>query len=353
MNVLITGVCGFVGSSVARHLIESSSSIRICGIDNLSRSGSESNRRELISLGVDVRHGDLRIASDLETIPKVDWVIDAAALPSVLAGVDGVSSSLQLVQHNLLGTVHLLEFCKRHQVGFTLLSTSRVYSIASLIGLSLDVRSDGFVLADSNADEVSKSGISESFSTAAPVSMYGATKIASETMALEYGLAYDFPVWINRCGVLAGAGQFGRADQGIFSFWLNSHLRKRPLKYLGFGGSGHQVRDCLNVQDLGRLVSKQIEAGVRKDIPRTINVGGGEASAMSLKQLTKWCDDRFGPHSVASSKEERPFDLPWVVLDSSLAKQHWDWEPEITTAETLEQIAQHAEAHPNWLELSQ
>ncbi|XGB41406.1 MAG: hypothetical protein LVS60_14050 [Nodosilinea sp. LVE1205-7] len=49
-------------------------------------------------------HGDLRQASDLETLPPVDWVIDAAANPSVLAGVDGKTSSLQLVQHNLLGT---------------------------------------------------------------------------------------------------------------------------------------------------------------------------------------------------------------------------------------------------------
>ena len=36
-------------------------------------------------------------------------------------------------------------------------------------------------------------------------------------LILEYGECFGFPVWINRCGVLAGAGQFGKADQGIFS----------------------------------------------------------------------------------------------------------------------------------------
>ncbi|MFN9294352.1 MAG: hypothetical protein ACK6EB_40235, partial [Planctomyces sp.] len=50
----------------------------------------------------------------------------------------------------------------------------------------------------------SEQGISEEYSTVAPVSLYGATKLASEALALEYGCTFDFPVWINRCGVLAG-----------------------------------------------------------------------------------------------------------------------------------------------------
>jgi CDP-paratose 2-epimerase len=43
-------------------------------------------------------------------------------------------------------------------------------------------------------------------------------------------------VHINRCGVLAGAGQFGKADQGIFSFWIHSYRARRPMKYIGFEG---------------------------------------------------------------------------------------------------------------------
>ena len=61
-----------------------------------------------------------KAVSDLEPLPGVDWVIDAAANPSVLAGVDGRTSSRQLVEHNLGGTVNLLEFCKLHRAGFTL-----------------------------------------------------------------------------------------------------------------------------------------------------------------------------------------------------------------------------------------
>ena len=49
------------------------------------------------------------------------------------------------------------------------------------------------------------------------------TKLAAETLALEYGEVFDFPAWVNRCGVLAGAGQFGTPDQGIFSYWIHAH----------------------------------------------------------------------------------------------------------------------------------
>ena len=55
----------------------------------------------------------------------------------MLAGVDGRTSSRQLIEHNLNGTVNLLEYCKRHRAGFILLSTSRVYSITALAGLQV------------------------------------------------------------------------------------------------------------------------------------------------------------------------------------------------------------------------
>eukprot|EP01036_Dinobryon_divergens_P001799 gene1799-2362_t len=104
MRILISGVCGFVGSTLARSLAESGAGHTLVGFDNFIRPGSESNRDALKKLGVKLFHGDLRAPSDLETLPAVDWVIDAAANPSVLAGVDGKTSSRQLIEHNLGGT---------------------------------------------------------------------------------------------------------------------------------------------------------------------------------------------------------------------------------------------------------
>lgn len=354
MRILITGVCGFVGSTLARALAESGARQEILGFDNFIRPGSETNRAELRALGVKLFHGDLRAASDLETLPAVDWVIDAAANPSVLAGVDGKTSSRQLIEHNLGGTVNMLEFCKQHRAGFVLLSTSRVYSIAPLASLPVVAENDAFRPASSGPlpPGVSAAGVDESFSTLAPVSLYGTTKLASEALALEYGETFNLPVFINRCGVLAGAGQFGRADQGIFAYWLNAWLRKRPLKYIGFGGLGHQVRDCLHPRDLVPALTQQFTAPKLTAGDRIANFSGGAVSAMSLRQLSDWCAQKFGPHPVAADLAPRPFDIPWIVLDATKAKRLWRWEAKTPTSAILEEIAAHAQKHPEWLDIS-
>lgn len=353
MRVLITGACGFVGSEVARGLLEHCCDLELTGFDNLSRPGAEVNRRHLLRSGVKIIHGDVRSPSDFEGLSRVDWLIDAAANPSVLAGVDGQSSSRQVVEHNLFGTVNMLELCRRYGSTFTLLSTSRVYSIAALAGLEMATEGRRTVPKFSQAFPagVTPSGISEACSTEAPVSLYGSTKLASETLALEYGEAFDHPVWINRCGVMAGAGQFGRPDQGIFSFWINSHLRRKPLRYIGFGGGGTQVRDVLHPRDLIPLLIRQHQSR-SSDKPRICNFGGGVDNSKSLAELADWCDARFSPHEVSGSSEVRAFDLPWVVMDSGRAHETWGWEPVTSVEHVLEEIARHAEEHEDWLEVS-
>jgi CDP-paratose 2-epimerase len=353
MKLLITGAAGFVGSTLIETLLASAEGLEIVGLDNLVRAGSELNREKLRRLGVSFVHGDVRVASDFDNLPAVDWVIDAAANPSVLAGIDGRTSSRQVLEHNLFGTVNMLEYCRRCGAGFILLSTSRVYSIPPLAALPVGVEDDAFfpVIDETTPTGLSARGISELFSTTPPVSLYGASKLASETLALEYGEAFDFEVRINRCGVLAGAGQFGRADQGIYSFWIHSWLREKPLKYIGFEGKGRQVRDCLHPRDLVPLLRKQFEAS-GADRTRTLNIAGGAASSLSLAQLSAWCTERFGPRSIASDPAPRPFDLPWVVLDATLAGERWDWRPHTSILSVLEEIAVHAEKNPGWLEIS-
>jgi CDP-paratose 2-epimerase len=389
LKLLITGICGFVGSTLAKALVAEPWVSDIVGIDNFSRAGSEINRLPLRQLGIKVIPGDIRYQSDVDNLPKCDFVIDAAANPSVLAGVDGKTSSRQLVEHNLAGTINILEYCKRHQAGFVLLSTSRVYSIAGLANLRMKVANEAFVpdLDQEFPEGISVHGVSETYSTAPPVSLYGSTKVTSEHLALEYGSTFDFPVWVNRCGVMAGAGQFGHPAQGIFAYWIHSFREGKPLKYIGFGGTGHQVRDCLHPRDLvsllhtqtkndsneQRVLHSRLSPLASRDLsppsptansPRIFNVSGGLASAMSLSQLTAWCTERY-PNSptisslpnascklTTSASPDRPFDIPWVVLDSSLANKTWGWTPAHTRTEILEQIATHADHHPDWLHLS-
>ena len=90
------------------------------------------------------------------------------------------------MENNLLGTINLLEYCKKHKAGLILLSTSRVYSASKLAALPVKSSNDRFELQDCDISCASSLGISETFPTTAPVSLYGASKLASETLILEY-----------------------------------------------------------------------------------------------------------------------------------------------------------------------
>jgi CDP-paratose 2-epimerase len=354
VKISIAGICGFVGSSLARWFRAAGEGVSVFGLDNLARPGSEINRPLLRSMGIEVFHGDVRVASDLEGLPGADWMIDAAANPSVLAGVDGRSSSRQLAGHNLEGTLNLLEYAKGFGAGFVLLSSSRVYSIPALAQLPMKVAGNAFRLDTRQTlpAGISAEGIAETFSVAPPVSLYGSTKLAAEILALEYGFAFQFPVWVNRCGVLAGAGQFGTADQGVVSYWMHAHAARRPLRYLGFGGCGYQVRDVFHPDDLAGLLWRQMHDN-QTGGERLFNVGGGIGNSLSLAELTYICDGYFGPHTPLADGRERLFDLPWIVMDSRRAGERFGWTPERKLSSILEEIAMHAREHPEWPGLSE
>ena len=359
------------------------------------RPGSQTNRAPLECLGAEVILGDLRQRDFVESLPACDWVIDCAANPSVLAGLGSAaldapanipsqanqSPSQNLVDHNLGGTIHLLEYCKRHRAGMVLVSSSRVYSIRELSGIPHQIKNSVLqfdwdrIESENLIPGLSRQGIDERFSIEPPLSLYGATKLASEWLAKEYSNAFDFPLWINRCGILAGSGQFGKADQGIITYWMHRFLYRHPLRMLGFQGSGAQVRDCLHPDDLARLVQLQIGESIGesqgrqtqqplqnqpslRSKPIAVNVSGGIESAFSLQELHEWCARRWGSERFGAVSElqridqPRPYDAPWIVLDSNKARQTWNWEPLRDRLSIWEEIAEHAEENPNWLQIS-
>ena len=126
-------------------------------------------------------------------------------------------------------------------------------------------------------------------------------------------------------------------DQGIFSYWIHSFREKKPLKYIGFGGTGLQVRDALHPKDLVPLLIKQMEEPDRK-VPKIMNLGGGLENSISLKQLSDWSEECFGPNNIFTSEEERPMDAPWIVMDSSLAREAWGWTPKTPLNEILDEL---------------
>ena len=358
MKILITGVCGFVGSALADACSNGVEGIsRSSGMDNLMRPGSGdriargSNGWASSSFtATSARASDIdasaRRAIGSSTPPPIPACWPASPGPEAAAG-----SSNIIWRHS----INVLEYCQAAQ-GRAATPEQQPRLFDSRAGghcrCGCTTRRSPLDAAAPLPGGLTADGIGVDFSTAAPVSLYGATKLASEIMALEYGAAFDFPVWINRCGVLAGAGQFGTPDQGIFAFWVNAHLRRRPLRYIGFDGTGIRSRDCFHPRDLAALLIAQMRDGPRGR-PSRLYAGGGPANAMSLAQLTAWCDERFGAHPPAVDPQPRHVrhsvggagQLPQCRRD--FGWQHRD----VPARQFSRRSRKHARDHPDWLEV--
>ncbi len=346
MRVLITGGSGFVGGNLAVALGGRHPDWEIVALDNLRRRGSELNLPRLREAGVDFVRGDVRESTDLADIGHIDAMIECSAEPSVLAGYEEPSYP---VETNLLGAFNCLELARRHEAFLVFLSTSRVYPVAPQLSLRLEETDTRFELADAQSVAgAGRAGISEDFPMSGARTLYGATKLAAELLIEEYADAFGLRSVVDRCGVIAGPWQMGRVDQGVFSWWLLSHHFKRPLAYVGYGGSGKQVRDLLHVDDLVDLVDEQLGdpehwGGV------TANVGGGREFSLSLLEATKLCRELTGNDvQIGAEPETRPGDVPVYLSDCSRLRSLTSWRPSrgprVVLADLLTWIREHEDS---------
>ena len=252
MRILITGGAGFVGANLGVALAERHPDWQIVALDNLMRRGSELNLPRLRAAGVEFVHGDVREEADLKAVGRFDAMVECSAEPSVMAGSADPTYS---VQTNLVGAFNCLERARQEDAFVVFLSTSRVYPVAPQLDLVLEEAETRFELAaDQPHPGAGPGGISEDFPLPGARTLYGATKLSAELLIEEYAASFGLRAVVDRCGVIAGPWQMGKVDQGVFSWWLLSHHFGRPLTYIGFGGSGKQVRDLLHVDDLVDLV---------------------------------------------------------------------------------------------------
>jgi CDP-paratose 2-epimerase len=351
MRILITGGAGFIGASTALGLAARHPDFEIVALDNLSRRGSELNLPRLRRAGIAFVHGDVRELEDLRAVSSVDVLVECSAEPSVLAGIG--ESPDYAVRTNLVGAYHCLEIARRDNASVIFLSTSRVYPVAGLLGLALEEAPTRFELSDRQPlSGASAAGISEAFPLTGARTLYGTTKLAAELLIEEYRETYGVPAVINRCGVVAGPWQMGKVDQGVFTFWMLAHYFDRPLQYLGFNGSGKQVRDLLHVEDLVDLIAHQI-ADREHWNGVVVNVGGGRECSLSLRETTALCAEITGRAiTVTNPGDERPGDVPVYISDCRVLFSLTDWRPQRGPREILADIYAWVAEHEDALGLS-
>jgi len=138
--------------------------------------------------------------------------------------------------------------------------------------------------------------------------------------------------------VIAGPWQMGKVDQGVFTHWMLAHHFRRPLAYIGFGGSGKQVRDLLHVADLIELLDEQLLDPVRWD-GVVANVGGGAECSLSLRETTALCEELTGNSlEIGSVADTRPGDVPLYISDCTRLFSLTAWRPRRDARQILADI---------------
>lgn len=337
MRILVTGGAGFVGSTLCLKLKERYPAYEILAFDNLKRRGSELNLNEFKDLGIAFIHGDIRNNEDLASIGGFDVMVEASAEPSVLAGLE--SSPAYVINNNLVGSFNCFNHCIAHKARLVFLSTSRVYPIERIENASYIEEDTRFSFATEQTERgISRKGVSEDLSLGGSRSFYGTTKLASELFLEEYAAFYGLATAITRFGVVAGPRQMGKTDQGVVTLWMARHYWKKPLKYIGYGGMGKQVRDILHVDDLVDLVDLQIHQ-TERFAGKVYNAGGGIANSASLREMTAICQSITG-HQVDIDAEprNRPADLRSFITDNTRIESEIGWSPKKSVQTVFEDV---------------
>ena len=316
MKILITGGCGFVGSNLCIFIKKNISEAKVYSLDNLYRKGSILNQKRLKSHGIKNFKIDIKDNLKISKLPKFDLIIDCCAEASVEISAKQPD---RVLYTNLVGTFNILEKCRKDKSNLIFLSSSRVYSINSL----RKIINKKYIKNKIN----SRILIDESFDTSSPKSIYGMTKYSSEQLIQEYNYAYNIKYLINRFGVISGPWQFGKQDQGFISLWLQKHLFKKKLKYIGFGGFGNQIRDVIHVDDVCEIISKQIKK-IKRINNQIFNIGGGIKNSLSLKELTLACQNLTKRKIyIERINHTSKFDIPYYVSNNKKIKQFYNWTP--------------------------
>ncbi len=341
-TALVTGSCGLIGSEVC--LFFGRQGFRIVGIDSNHRAvffGPEGDtswvlerlRREIPAYrhaALDIRDRDAVLKFVEELRPNL--VIHAAAQPSHdrAAAIPFLDFEV-----NALGTLHLLEAARQFcpESPFIHMSTNKVYGD----------RPNAIPIAESEtrwdyADPAYVNGISEDF----PIdqskhSLFGASKLAGDIMAQEYGRYFNMPTCCLRGGCLTGPNHSGVELHGFLSYLIKCNLEDR--EYRVFGYKGKQVRDNIHSEDVARFMFEFWKA---PRVAEVYNLGGGKTNSCSILEAFRMAEQITGrPMRWRYVDENRIGDHICYYSDLRKMKSHYpSWDISIPLNRIFQEIAE-------------
>ncbi|HEV8284105.1 MAG TPA: NAD-dependent epimerase/dehydratase family protein [Chitinophagaceae bacterium] len=330
---IITGSAGLIGSESVEFF--SSKFDTIIGIDNNMREyffgddgSTEWNKNRLEKTVSNYKHykTDIRSYGEIEQIfnnynTDIRLIIHTAAQPSH----DWAAKEPLIDFHvNATGTLNLLEVTRQYcpKAVFIFTSTNKVYGDNPNL-LPLVEKETRWELDEQH--EYYAEGIDEKMSLDnTKHSVFGASKVAADIMAQEYGKYFQMNVGVFRGGCLTGPKHSGAQLHGFLAYLMKCALSKKP--YTIFGYKGKQVRDNIHSWDLANLFwhyyqnPKQGEA---------YNVGGGRFSNCSMLEGIKLCEMiTSNKMNYTYTDTNRIGDHIWYISDMSKFKKDypgWSW----------------------------
>ena len=337
MKALITGSGGLIGSACVSVL--ASRGWEVVGIDNDMRQeffGAAGSTSVMIaSLQRDLEHyrhipADIRDRQGMRDIlqrERPDFIIHTAAQPSHDRAAAIPYDDFDV---NAVGTLNLLvaarDFCPESPFCFT--STNKVYGDRPNF-LPLVEQFSRYDYADG------LDGIDETMSIDTCLhSLFGASKVAADVMAQEFGRYFNMPVGIFRCGCLTGPKHAAVELHGYLAYIVSAALTGR--EYTIFGYKGKQVRDQIHCDDVAELF---LEFFANPRAGEVYNLGGGRENSLSILETIASLDDLGFPLKYRLVDDNRVGDHICYISDLTKIYSHFpNWRKKFNTRQIIEQL---------------
>lgn len=339
-KLLVTGSSGLIGSEIVRHF--DTKGYQIVGVDNNMRANffgangdTRWNQQKLTEQCQNFEHYELDIrdrnaAMEMMATLKPDFIAHTAAQPSHDLAASRPFDDFDV---NAVGTLNLLEAARQYvpESPFAHLSTNKVYGDApNYLNLKeLDKRWD-------YADPEYHNGIKENFTIdQSKHSLFGASKVAGDIMAQEYGRYFGMPVCSLRGGCLTGPNHSGVELHGFLSYLVKVNITEGQYKVFGY--KGKQVRDNIHSYDVARFIEEFFK---NPGLGEVYNIGGGRANSCSILEAFEMVEKITGkPMNYEYIDKNREGDHICYISDLSKMKAHYpNWDITIPLEGIFEEI---------------